>query len=185
VLASDAERERVALVLRDAAAEGRLTLEELSDRVAAVYSSRTSTELDALTGDLPKLATVTALPERRSRTRWVVAVMSGATRRGRWRAGERCVSVAVMGGCQLDLRDAEITGPRLTIDAVAVMGGVTIIVPEGIEVEVSGLSLMGGKDVRVADVPARPGTPVIRVRALSVMGGVAVKSKPPRRTEAR
>jgi hypothetical protein len=98
VLASERERERVALVLRDAAAEGRLTLEELSDRVAAAYSSRTSTELDALTRDLPRLATVTAVPERRSRTRWVVAVMSGAKRKGRWRPGERCVSVAVMGG---------------------------------------------------------------------------------------
>ena len=185
VLASDAERDRVALVLRDAAAEGRLTLEELSDRVASAYSSRTSTELDALTRDLPKLATVTALPERHSRTRWVVAVMSGAKRKGRWRPGDRCVSVAVMGGCRLDLRDAEITGSLLTITAVAVMGGVTIVVPEGIEVDVSGLSVMGGKDVRVADMPPRPGTPVVRVRVLSVMGGVTVKSKPLRRTVAR
>jgi hypothetical protein len=185
VLVSDAERERVALVLRDAAAEGRLTLEELSDRVAAVYSSRMSTELDVLTRDLPKLATVTALPGRSSRTHWVVAVMSGAKRKGRWRPGERCVSVAVMGGCKLDLRDAEITGPQLTINAVAVMGGVTIIVPEGIEVDVSGLSVMGGKDVRVAEVPPTPGTPVIRVRALSVMGGVTVRSKPLRSQAAR
>jgi hypothetical protein len=86
-----------------------------------------------------------------------------------------------MGGSKLDLREAEITGPRLSITAVAVMGGVTIVVPEGIEVDVSGLSLMGGRDVRVADVPPRPGTPVIRVRALSLMGGVTVKSKPLRR----
>jgi hypothetical protein len=185
VLASDAERDRVALVLRDAAAEGRLTLEELSDRVAAAYSSRTSTELDALTRDLPKLATVTALPERHSRSGWVVAVMSGAKRKGRWRPGERCTSIAVMGGCRLDLRDAEISGSRLTINAVAVMGGVTIVVPEGIEVDVSGLSVMGGRAVRVADVPPRPGTPLIRVRVLSVMGGVTVKSKPLRRQIAR
>jgi hypothetical protein len=122
VLASDAERERVALVLRDAAAEGRLTLEELSDRVAAAYSSRTSTDLDALTRDLPKLAAVSTLPERRSRARWIVAVMSGAKRQGRWRPADHCTAVAVMGGCV-------------------------------------------------------PGTPVIRVRVLSVMGGVAVKSK--------
>jgi hypothetical protein len=185
VLASDAERDRVAVILRDAAAEGRLTLEELSDRVAAAYSSRTSTELDALTRDLPRLATVTALTERRSRTRWVIAVMSGANRKGRWRPGERCVAVAVMGGCKIDLRDAEITSSTVTITAVSVMGGVTIIVPEGIEVEVSGLSVMGGKDVSVADVPPQPGTPVIRVRALSVMGGVAVKSKPLRRAAGR
>ena len=181
VLASDAERERVALVLRDAAAEGRLTLEELSDRVAAAYSSRTSTELDVLTRDLPRLATVTGLPARRPRTRWVVAVMSGARRRGRWRPGERCMAVAVMGGCKLDFRDAEISGSRITVNAISVMGGVKIVVPEGIEVDVSGLAVMGGKHVRVADLPPRPGTPVIRVRVLSVMGGVAVKSKPLRR----
>ena len=181
VLASDAERERVALILRDAAAEGRLTLEELSDRVASAYSARTSTELDALTGDLPKLAAVAPLPERRSRTRWVIAVMSGARRTGRWTAGEHCVAVAVMGGCRLDLRDAQITGSRLQITAISVMGGVTIVVPEGIEVDVSGLSLMGGKAVRVADVPTQPGTPVVHVRVLSVMGGVEVKSERLRR----
>jgi hypothetical protein len=185
VLASDAERERVALVLRDAAAEGRLTLEELSDRVATAYAARTSTELDALTRDLPKLATVAALPERRSRTRWVIAVMSGARRKGRWATGEHCVAVAVMGGCNLDLRDAQITGSRLQITAISVMGGVTIVVPEGIEVDVSGLSVMGGKTVRVADVPPQPGTPVVHVRVLSVMGGVEVKSKRLRRLAGR
>ena len=185
VLASDAERERVALILRDAAAEGRLTLEELSDRVASAYSARTSAELDALTGDLPKLAAVAPLPERRSRTRWVIAVMSGARRTGRWTAGEHCVAVAVMAGCRLDLRDAKITGSRLQITAISVMGGVTIVVPEGIEVDVSGLSLMGGKAVRVADVPTQPGTPVVHVRVLSVMGGVEVKSKRLRRLTRR
>ncbi len=181
VLASDAERERIALLLRDAAAEGRLTLEELSDRAASAYSARTSTELDGLIRDLPKLAAVTPLPEPQRRTRWVVAVMSGARRKGRWRPGDRCAAVAVMGGCRLDLREAEISGLQLQITAVAVMGGVTIIVPEGIEVEVSGLSVMGGKDVKVADVPSLPGTPAVHVRVLSVMGGVQVRSKPLRR----
>jgi class 3 adenylate cyclase len=181
VLASDAERERAALLLRDAAAEGRLTLEELSDRVASAYSARTSTDLDGLVRDLPALAAVTPVPERRRPTRWVIAVMSGARRKGRWRPGDRCAAVAVMGGCKLDLRDAEISGQQIQITAVAVMGGVTIIVPEGIEVEVSGLSVMGGKNVKVADVPPRPGMPEIHVRALAVMGGVEVRSKPVRR----
>lgn len=181
LLSSDAERERVALLLRDAAAEGRLTLEELSDRVESAYAARTSTELDALTSDLPKLASVTALPEGHRRTRWVVAVMSGAKRKGRWRPGEHCAVVAVMGGCKLDLRDAEISRSRLQITVVSVMGGVRIVVPEGIEVEVSGLSVMGGKKVKIADVPPRPGMPVIQVRVLSVMGGARIESKPPRR----
>ena len=181
ILASDEERERVALLLRDAASEGRLTLEELSDRVASAYTARTASELDRLTSDLPKLATVTALPDRRRRTRWVVAVMSGTKRKGRWRPGERCSAVAVMGGCKLDLRDAEIAGRRIEITAISVMGGVRIVVPEGIEVDVGGIAVMGGKKVKLADVPPRPGTPVIHVRVISVMGGVAVESRPSRR----
>ncbi len=66
----------------------------------------------------------------------------------------------------------------MSINAISVMGGIEIIVPEGVEVELSGISVMGGKHARIADVPVRPGTPVIHIRALSVLGGVAVKSVP-------
>jgi class 3 adenylate cyclase len=179
VLASDAERDRVALVLRDAAGEGRLTLEELSERLGWVYESRTSTELEVITRDLPEHAAASGAPQRKRR-RWVVAVMSGARRKGRWRPDERCVALAVMGGCKLDLRDAEIQGERLDITAVSIMGGVKIVVPEGIEVDVGGVSIMGGKHVKVRDLPPRPGTPVIHVRVLSLMGGVEVASRPSR-----
>jgi Domain of unknown function (DUF1707)/Cell wall-active antibiotics response 4TMS YvqF len=185
MLASDDERERVALVLRDAAAEGRLTLEELSERVASTYSARTSTELEELTRDLPAPRPTPSVPDRRKGTRWVVAVMSGAKRKGRWRPGERSVVLSVMGGAKLDLRDAEITGSQIEITAISIMGGIRIVVPEGIEVDVSGVSIMGGKKVKVADVPPRPGTPVIRVRVASIMGGVEVQSRPPRRPELR
>lgn len=167
------------LLLRDAAGEGRLTLEELSDRLGSVYESRTSTELEAVVRDLPDREAHPAQSQRRRR-RWLVAVMSGAKRKGRWRAQERCVALAVMGGCKLDLRDAEIQGPRLDITAVSTMGNVKIVVPEGVEVDVSGVSIMGGKHVRIRDLPPRPGTPVIVVRALTIMGGVEVVSRPSR-----
>lgn len=182
VLASDAERERVAFLLRDAAGEGRLTLEELSERLGQVYESRTSTELDVVTRDLPDRGIPPATPHRKQR-RWVVAMMSGAKRKGRWRPDERCVALAVMGGCKLDLRDAEIQGPRLDITAVSIMGGVKIVVPEGVEVDVGGISIMGGKHVRIRDLAPRPGTPLIHVQVISVMGGVEVVSRPPRGTE--
>ncbi len=179
VLASDAERERAALLLRDAAGEGRLTLEELSERLGWVYESRTSTELEAVTRDLPERALPAAAPQRTPR-RWVVAVMSGAKRKGRWRVEEQCVALALMGGARLDLRDAEIEGPRLDITAVSIMGGIKVIVPEGVEVEVSGVSIMGGKHVNIRDLPPRPGTPLIHVRVLALMGGVDVVSRPSR-----
>lgn len=183
VLASDGEREHVAAVLRDAAGEGRLTVEDLTARLEQAYSARTRGELARLTQDLPATPAVPAqtlpTPAKR-RSRWVVAVMSGASRKGRWRPGERCTAVAIMGGCELDLRQAEITGPTVTITAVSIMGGIDIIVPEGVEVNVGGLAIMGGKDVKVADVPVQPGGPTINVRAFALMGGVSVKTKRPK-----
>jgi hypothetical protein len=62
--ASDAERERTATLLRDHAGDGRLTPEELDERLDAAYAARTVGELQALTRDLPA-----ADPPARARTR--------------------------------------------------------------------------------------------------------------------
>jgi hypothetical protein len=181
-LASDAERERVAVVLRDAAGEGRLTPEELTDRLGAAYKARTAGELELLTRDLPGpiASSPSPSPARQlRRVRWVIAIMSGATRRGRCRLEGQCLGLAVMGGCSLDLRQAEIVGSHVIINAVSVMGGIEIIVPEGVEVELTGLAVMGSKHARIKDVPIRAGAPIIQVRAVAVMGAVTVKSAGP------
>src|SRR5581483_3902145 len=116
---------------------------------------------------------------RRARmTRWVVAVMSGNGRKGRWRTGSHVTAVAVMGGCDIDFRQAEFESDEIIVTAVAVMGGINIIVPEGIAVELTGFPLMGGKNLKVADVPVIPGSPRIVVRAFPVMGGIDVRSRP-------
>nr|MDT0666223.1 hypothetical protein [Micromonospora sp. DSM 115978] len=78
-----------------------------------------------------------------------------------------------------DLRDATLPTGEVTINAVAVMGGIDIVLPEGVDVHVSGLSLMGGREVKVADGPPTPGFPVVHVRAFAVMGGITVKTKRP------
>jgi hypothetical protein len=78
---------------------------------------------------------------------------------------------------KLDLRDATIDGDELVITAFAVMGGVDIVVPDGIDVDLSGFALMGGNDHRPGDAPVHPGTPLVRVRAWSLMGGVTVKAR--------
>ncbi len=83
----------------------------------------------------------------------------------------------MMGGCDLDLREAELEGPEVTITAVALTGAVDIVVPEGYEVEMTGFAFMGGRDLKVKDVPRRPGTSLIRVRAFPLMGGVMIRSK--------
>jgi class 3 adenylate cyclase len=112
-------------------------------------------------------------------TRWTVSIMGGSEHRGRWRLREKTNAVTIMGGCLLDLRNAQVEGPEIVINAIAVMGGIEIIVPEGIEVELGGIAIMGGKDARrLKNVPRIPGSPIIRVRAFAFWGGVSVSSKP-------
>jgi Domain of unknown function (DUF1707)/Cell wall-active antibiotics response 4TMS YvqF len=179
VRASDADRDRAVSRLREHLVEGRLTLDEFSERVDAAHGSRTIAELEVLTRDMPQEA---APARRRKPTRWSVAVMGGVERKNRWRVSERTNVIAVMGGCELDLRRAEIESSEVEIVAVAVMGGVEVIVPEGVPVEVTGFALMGGKDENVKDVRLLAGAPLIRVRAFAFMGGVSVRSKPRLRT---
>lgn len=178
VRASDRDREQTLETLRHHVTEGSLTLDEFADRIDVVLAARTQGELVQVVSDLPTVP----VPEktRRSPRRWVVAVMSGAKAKGRWRVGRSVTAVAVMGGCELDFRQAEMDAAEVQVTALAVMGGVDIIVPEGIAVELTGLPIMGGKHMKLADVPLLPGSPTISVRAFPIMGGVSVRSKPNR-----
>ena len=106
--------------------------------------------------------------------------MSGHSTKGRWRISGKTNAVAVMGGCDMDLRRAEIEGPEVEITAVAFWGGIDIIVPEGFDVELRGFSFMGGRDLKLRDVPIVPGSPRIVVSGFAVMGGIDVKSRPNR-----
>jgi len=179
--ASDAERERAVTILRDGAEHGRLTFDELAQRTELAYASTTNAELERLVADLPAIAADaaprTAAPATRSPRRWSVAIMGGCERRGRWRPAARSVAVAIMGGVELDLRDATIEHDELVITAVAVMGGVDVLVPEGVEVQLGGFAIMGGNEQDHGNAPVRPGTPVVHVRAYSLMGGVDVRVK--------
>jgi predicted membrane protein len=86
---------------------------------------------------------------------------------GRWQLHDRTNVVAVMGGCEIDLREAELSSADVEITAVSIMGGIDILVPDGVFVEVSGLAVMGANENKAgADVPP-PGAPVVRVKAYS------------------
>ncbi|HLU74515.1 MAG TPA: DUF1707 domain-containing protein, partial [Nonomuraea sp.] len=142
VRASDAEREAVVELLREASVEGRLTLAELTDRTEAAYSASTHAELALLTQDLPAGASAAAPVERREgkKRRWFVGVMGDAKRRGTWRIDQELGAVAVMGDVVLDLREAEVRTDMVEIMAVSVMGDVKIIVPDGVNVDLDGMS---------------------------------------------
>lgn len=170
---SDAEREAVSARLAGHRAEGRLTLDEFSERVDRVYAAKTAADLEPLTRDLPVAA---ADEHHRSPTRWVISIMGGSRRTGRWRIEGKTRAIAIMGGCDLDLRAAEIPGAEARITCFACMGGVRIVVPDGVEVDVTGFTFMGGRDIHVRQERRRAGTPLIRIRAFSVMGGVVVST---------
>lgn len=194
---SDADRQAVVDRLSAATGDGLLSLDEFADHAGRAYAAITRAQLDEVTRELhlPVLAPSHApahdtgpasAPEvaAKPRRRWIVAMMSHDERKGRWRVARRTAAVAFMGAVDLDLRDALLEGDEVEITAWAVMGGVTVIVPEGIAVELSGFMLMGGRSNRIKDVPVLPGAPVVRVRALGMWGGVDVRSKPRRPADA-
>jgi hypothetical protein len=175
---SDADREATVVRLREAGGEGRLTLEELAERVERADAARTRGDLDALTADLPaSTGPAAVLPDTpRKERRWIVAIMGGEQRRGRWRPSRRTNAIAVMGGVDIDLREAELADGA-EILAIPVMGAVTVTVPEGVSVEMSGFALMGGNSGPDDKVLPLPNSPIVRVRAFSLMGGVVVERK--------
>jgi hypothetical protein len=171
---SDADREGVALTLREHAVSGRLTLEEFSERVGLAYAARSEDELEALTADLPGTAEA-GLPERRRKPkRSMFVLFGGSERHGRWRIGHQFFSFTMFGGADLDLRQAEIEGPVVTITAFTMFGGFDVYVPEGIEVDMTGFAIFGGNDERGSEGEVRRDAPLVRVRAVTIFGGADV-----------
>jgi len=175
---SDADRDAVLRTLGDNAAVGRLTLDELEDRSGRALTAKTRGELATLTSDLPAQG-VTAPPSRKTPVRWMVAIMGGSHRRGRFRTVGSINAVAIMGGDEIDLREAEIEGGELTLNLYSFMGGANIYVPDSVDLEVGGFSCMGGHEEIGSERPPRPGAPSIRIRVYNVMGGASIYRLPP------
>jgi hypothetical protein len=188
---SDDEREVVAERLRVAAGEGRIGLDELEDRISAVYTAKTYAELEPITRDLPAATGGAPLPSvaapRASRWRiggrpsrkTTIVVMGGSENRGSWVVPKRYTALAWMGGIELDLREAQFEDDEVTIFAGCWMGGIDITVPEGLNVQVHGIGFMGGYSGSPAG-EVDPNSPVVHVKGFAFMGGVSVKRKPPR-----
>ncbi|MBQ1092576.1 DUF1707 domain-containing protein [Streptomyces sp. B93] len=194
--ASDADRERVAEVLRDALAEGRLDMAEFDERLDATYKARTYGELAPITRDLPAAGGAQTLPATslskeaaasgdwsgrivggEGSSRWGVAVMSGFQRKGRWTAPRRFNSFAFWGGGEIDLREANFADREVVVNCVAIMGGINVVVPPGVDVEVRGIGVMGGFDQREDGAPGDPGAPRVIVTGFAFWGGVGVERK--------
>jgi len=187
VRASDRERDAVVQRVQQAFAEGRLDDGEFDERMRAALTARTHADLDVLLADLP---TETAAPGPapaaggRGPGRVAVALKSSVRRGGRWRVPERYTTVVYKGSGWLDLRAAELSGPVTTFLAVAYKSRVTVLVPPGVRVEMTGFGVTQGEE---EDPGYRLPTdaPVIHVRGVAYKGTVEITTRPPERPALR
>lgn len=192
---SDEDRHQVAEVLRQAAGEGRIDLEELDERLEATYAAKTYGDLVPITADLP-VRTTGSLPAPPPgghpavrpggsplvpATTYVnsLSFMGDCTRRGVWRVPEQHTAFSLMGAVTLDLREAVFEAREVTINAVAIMAGIDIIVNAQTQVVVDGVGIMGDFSQARDKVPAEitAGSPVVRVKGMALMAGVTVQRK--------
>jgi len=178
--ASDRDRDDVLALLSDAAGDGRLALEEYSERADLALAARTHGDLAELTRDLGR-ATEHRLADAPLR---LTALLSNETRKGFWRVPEQLSLRSVLGDCHIELQDAALTAPVTTIEARAILGSVTIFVPDGVEVRMSGANLLGASESRLRAAPL-PGAPVIEVHARTILGNVTVRPPEPDAARSR
>ncbi|MEU2429612.1 DUF1707 domain-containing protein [Streptomyces sp. NPDC007861] len=188
IRASDADRDRIADILRDALAEGRIDAEEHSERIDAVYRAKTVGELEPIVRDLPVAGQPHPEPAPHAApyaygpevpdgpVESLVAVFSSSTRKGRWRVGPRTNAFALFGNVEIDLTEA-MFGQRLTVvNATSIFGNVEVRVPENISLRGSGTGVFGNFEVVTLEA-ADPEAPVVVVNGYSVFGNVEAKPK--------
>ncbi|CQR62124.1 DUF1707 SHOCT-like domain-containing protein [Streptomyces leeuwenhoekii] len=187
--ASDADRDRIADMLREALAEGRLTAEEHAERVEGVLAAKTVGELDVFVRDLPAAhghraaaayASAPHRPEAGAIPAYpddnVVAVFSGAVRRGRWRAGRRIHAWAVFGSVEIDLSEAIFEYQQVVVKAFSVFGSVEVRVPENVSLRGMGGGVLGSFEVDTLD-SADAEAPVVYIDGWAVLGSVEARPK--------
>jgi hypothetical protein len=170
--ASDDDREETVSALREHVVAGRLTLEEFTERMSTAYAARTSDELAELVRDLPDRGP--APSSRRQPTGIVFSLFGSSEREGRIRIRRRVTCLTLFGNVDLDLRQATLEREVVTVVALGMFGAIDIYVPEAVEVDLHGFALFGHKRARGNDPPPRPGTPLVRVFAISLFAGIDV-----------
>jgi hypothetical protein len=170
IRASDADRERAITLLREHSVEGRLTLEEFTERMSAAATAQTTAELDVLARDLPPAP----VSSRRRPIRFLFALLGSTEREGRIRVGRRVECLTIFGNIDLDLRQATLESDVVTVVAIGVFGALDVYVPEGVEVDLHGFALGGHKRTNGNDPLPQPGTPLVRVFAISIFAGIDV-----------
>ena len=169
---SDADREQAVVALRDHLLAGRLTLEEFSERVEAVLRARFGGELAHVQEDLPG-GFLEATGSRRKPARVTAALLGHVARRGRLRLRGWAVATCALGDLDFDLREATIDQRQTAVTVLAAFGNVDVYVPEGVNVDVGGITIFGHRRDWGRDI-GRPDAPAVRVRVLGFAATIDV-----------
>lgn len=192
---SHEDRHKVSELLREAAGEGRLDPDELDERLEAAYGAKVYADLVPIVSDLPGAgSSVPAVPPAAapmpmsaggvpvaaSRHDSSVTIMGGQSRKGVWEIGPTHTAFSLMGGVDLDLREAHFASQEVVINANTIMGGVDIYVNQWTRVTVEGVGIMGDfsqlKDKVAPEI--HPNSPHVRIKGMALMGAVSVRRKP-------
>lgn len=186
--ASDADRNLVADLLTAAYAEGRISKDELDERLAGTMAARTFDDLTPITADLVPgsmqgrsigaISTPASAPIDRTNatdeTDSTIAIFGGTERRGPWRARRRISNVTMFGGTRLDFREATFESDTCEVSILCLFGGVELDIPEGVSVRNEAVAIFGGTDVSHI-APPRPGSPTIVIKGFVAFGGIDAK----------
>jgi hypothetical protein len=177
-------------------AADRLTVEEFERRLDTAHRTADRKELDALLADLPRSGGALsprgqanqatgpghplASPELVRDRDMLIAILGGSGRKGRWIPARQTMVLAVMGGAELDFREAVLPPGVTEVQVYAFWGGVDIVVPPDVQVESHGFAVLGGFE-HAAEGAATPSasTPTIRITGIAVMGGVHISVRHP------
>jgi hypothetical protein len=171
--ASDADRQAAVERLEQALADGRITAEEFQQRAGAAQAATTTTELRPLLADLPP-PSVEVVGRRHPES---VFNVLGDVRLSAAELPRRVGSV--LGNVRLDLRDLRTDEDRIELDLWTVLGDVDVILAEGVDGVLDGWAVLGNRRVELAPVPRTPGTPLVVVRAHTVLGDLRLRSLRP------
>jgi hypothetical protein len=180
--ASHTDRDRVVELLRVAAGDGRLTAEELDERLEVALTARTYSELAILTADLPATgpSASVAMPDAKELVR-IKCDSGSAVRDGQWVVPQRMEVNVTSGHVKLDLTKAIITSPALRLDAHVKSGTLTIVTRPGIVVDADDVAVRSGS-VRIKTHRGPPAGVILRVQVSGNVASGSFRVRPPRRT---
>jgi len=198
--ASDADREKVAAVLRDAYAEGRLTRDEYDERLSACFTAATYGDFVPVMANLPVPPGTIAIPLTQgveitptgavgpvvrpgaaAEAVNAVAIFGEVKRRGAWTVPAEFNATCIFGGGELDFTEAVLSSRETVITAVCLFGGLEITVPDGMAFRNEAVGIFGGVDL--PPVLALPtDAPLLVIKGAAIFGGIAVKR--PKRPKA-